>query len=95
MLKYSFQYLSTAEEAGYESSGNYQVGDDVWIEYHILKVNLQRKVKENEKLVTLANHIVRGFVKKVINQSNSQLISLSVSQAVNQPIMRASSLVEK
>lgn len=83
MLKYSFQYLYTAEEAGYENSGNYQVGDNVWIEYHILKVNLQRKVQENEKLVTLANHIVRGFVKKS-NQSIKQSINQFVSQSGSQ-----------
>lgn len=73
----------TVEEAGYENSGNYQVGDNVWIEYHILKVNLQRKVKENEKLVTLANHIVRGFVKKS-NQSIKQSINQFVSQSGSQ-----------
>lgn len=73
----------TVEEAGYENSGNYQVGDNVWIEYHILKVNLQRKVKENEKLVTWANHIVRGFVKKS-NQSIKQSINQFVSQSGSQ-----------
>ena len=83
MLKYSFHYLYTAEEVGYENSGNYQVGDNVWIEYHILKVNLQRKVKENEKLVTLANHIVRGFVKKS-NQSIKQSINQFVCQSGSQ-----------